>query len=104
MTELLRPVRRVAQWVELPTDCRRFGEDVLSSAAFQCGATCVISIVAREAGSVLASISVSRRGAAPEQRDVDRACADFGPECCDWREYPAKRVRVFVSVGEAGPR
>jgi hypothetical protein len=96
-------VRHVERWAEIEIDRRRLGEDVLSAAAFQCGATCVLSMVARERGAVFPSISVSRRGAAPEQRDLDRACADFGPEGCDWREYPAKRVRVFVPVGEAGP-
>lgn len=104
MIELLRPVRHVERWAEIEIDRRRLGEDVLSAAAFQCGATCVIAMVARVEGAVFASISVSRRGAAPEQRDLDRAFADFGPEGCEWREYPAKRVRVFVPVGEAGPQ
>lgn len=103
MTELLRPVRRVERWAEIEIDRRRLGEYVLSAAAFQCGATCVLSMVARERGAVFASISVSRRGAAPEQRDLDRAFADFGPEGCDWSEYPAKLVRVFVPVGQDDP-
>ena len=108
MTTEPRPERNLHQWAfhEITArDLPRVELDVFGVSSWQCGATCVIAMRTRESWGVSASISVSRRGGFPQQRDVDRALADLVPPISRWRESAtSEKVRIFELVDPAEPR